>query len=700
MEQIALIVERLNQPPFNKNYATLTEIDTKSSIELLDLITEIVIAIDKDQELSLKESTEVRVGSILQFLVLMKFSIPNDQIEDFQAQLLNGDKEILLSILAWLLQRFDHLLKRSYLAKYLLPVDIPADFMSDQLVQEFSQRLKDLQTDFKEVHKSVEQIRSSGSKPAEIKAEIAQLEQEKIQLQNKISRMKKDFRGDEASFQEMLTVTSTLRKEQEEELRIYDRLRMYRQQLDEIDLRLSDATKRLNDMRNSGMQTLSAEQLLSKLQSDVKELNDKRDNYETLLQDRQQHLDKLQNWEGNDRMTTEEDVRIKRDQLHDIEDQISSVQERLDQAIDRNDKLLVFRQASILARKKLTEREDEIEKLLDEKRKLKKLINDKENEINSSNNKSNNKISKNELQKYGAVVREKVEKYKRMREELSNLRNELVNLQRTEQILKNKSTNLEEFMDELEQKRGIQGYRDTQRALVEMTEKAAEVDQMKSATLDQISQMVEQISREFKAKQSQLTPIMTELKACRQEYMDLESTYLERKNNYDKVAVGLELDKQTLEKECDLAQEDCLREETRYHTLTSLISIAKIKYERAEQEKKWQNGEGSLMRDFSSLRDLYSHKVNQQEQLTKQLRKRQKDLKENSGAMSNQKTNFKSLNALLDAKLRSIGLDPANRGTSLGYGDIRVGQTNRTNSSSNAVLSYGDYDGANVMSFE
>mmetsp|Transcript_8372 Transcript_8372/g.7499 ORF Transcript_8372/g.7499 Transcript_8372/m.7499 type:complete len:288 (+) Transcript_8372:962-1825(+) len=287
-----------------------------------------------------------------------------------------------------------------------------------------------------------------------------------------------------------------------------------------------------------------------------------------------------------------------------------------------------------------------------------------------------------------------------MREELSNLRNELVNLQRTEQILKNKSTNLEEFMDELEQKRGIQGYRDTQRALVEMTEKAAEVDQMKSATLDQISQMVEQISREFKAKQSQLTPIMTELKACRQEYMDLESTYLERKNNYDKVAVGLELDKQTLEKECDLAQEDCLREETRYHTLTSLISIAKIKYERAEQEKKWQNGEGSLMRDFSSLRDLYSHKVNQQEQLTKQLRKRQKDLKENSGAMSNQKTNFKSLNALLDAKLRSIGLDPANRGTSLGYGDIRVGQTNRTNSSSNAVLSYGDYDGANVMSFE
>ena len=36
--------------------------------------------------------------------------------------------------------------------------------------------------------------------------------------------------------------------------------------------------------------------------------------------------------------------------------------------------------------------------------------------------------------------------------------------------------------------------------------------------------------------------------------MDVESEYLERKNIYDKVAVGLEMDKQALEKECDTFQ--------------------------------------------------------------------------------------------------------------------------------------------------
>jgi hypothetical protein len=36
--------------------------------------------------------------------------------------------------------------------------------------------------------------------------------------------------------------------------------------------------------------------------------------------------------------------------------------------------------------------------------------------------------------------------------------------------------------------------------------------------------------------------------------MDVESEYLEKKSSYDKVAVGLEMDKQSLEKECDTFQ--------------------------------------------------------------------------------------------------------------------------------------------------
>ena len=45
-----------------------------------------------------------------------------------------------------------------------------------------------------------------------------------------------------------------------------------------------------------------------------------------------------------------------------------------------------------------------------------------------------------------------------------------------------------------------------------MTEKAAEIDATKGQTLDEISRMVEQINREFKAKKAELEPLMRQLK--------------------------------------------------------------------------------------------------------------------------------------------------------------------------------------------
>jgi hypothetical protein len=49
MERIAFIVDALNSPPFSKGYGTLTELDSKSAYELLDLTAEIIVSIDPDQ---------------------------------------------------------------------------------------------------------------------------------------------------------------------------------------------------------------------------------------------------------------------------------------------------------------------------------------------------------------------------------------------------------------------------------------------------------------------------------------------------------------------------------------------------------------------------------------------------------------------------------------------------------------------------
>lgn len=57
-----------------------------------------------------------------------------------------------------------------------------------------------------------------------------------------------------------------------------------------------------------------------------------------------------------------------------------------------------------------------------------------------------------------------------------------------------------------------QGYRTTQKTIIDITERTAEMDQLKGSTLEDISSMVDQINREFKNKEAQLQPLMAELK--------------------------------------------------------------------------------------------------------------------------------------------------------------------------------------------
>jgi len=205
-DRIAFIVERLNMSPFHKGFGTMSEFDGKSSLELLEILCEVVSAADPDMENIHRDPTEERVKRIIQFLMVMKFNVTDDQMDDFHMLLMNGDKDILHTVLHWCLQRFDHLQKRAYLAKYLMPIEVPPEFQGEPLILDLLSRLKDMQADFKEVHKAVDQVRSTGARPTELKAEIAQLENERIQLQNKISRMKRDSHGDEQYFQEMLKV--------------------------------------------------------------------------------------------------------------------------------------------------------------------------------------------------------------------------------------------------------------------------------------------------------------------------------------------------------------------------------------------------------------------------------------------------------------------------------------------------------------
>lgn len=174
----------------------------------------------------------------------------------------------------------------------------------------------------------------------------------------------------------------------------------------------------------------------------------------------------------------------------------------------------------------------------------------------------------------------------------------------------------------------------------------------KGKTLEEISKIVTDINFALKQRKEKLAPQIKELRSVRSKYQELEREYLDKKAVYDNTAAGLESERVNLEQECDEYQEECLRVESRYHYLNCLNGIADVHIKRVEEELEFSKGKGRLLRDFKCYKDLYQSKIQQQELLSKELRRRQKMLRESASQHSEQRQMFVDLRNFLDIKHR------------------------------------------------
>lgn len=148
-------------------------------------------------------------------------------------------------MLWWLLSRLPDLQRKAYTAKFLVPLQIPDEFMHDDDMRATMQIYKDLQAEFRAVHQNTENLRNESMNPSELKKEITQLEQEKEQLLTKINLFKN--RGDSEDFQALLDATSKLRKEQEQDARLNEKERELTQMIEMQEHSLLSVRQRLMD---------------------------------------------------------------------------------------------------------------------------------------------------------------------------------------------------------------------------------------------------------------------------------------------------------------------------------------------------------------------------------------------------------------------------------------------------------------------
>jgi len=60
----------------------------------------------------------------------------------------HGEKKTIQHLLHWLITKMDELKRRSYTAKFLVPLEIPDEFLGDEEMRDTFQMYKDLQAEF------------------------------------------------------------------------------------------------------------------------------------------------------------------------------------------------------------------------------------------------------------------------------------------------------------------------------------------------------------------------------------------------------------------------------------------------------------------------------------------------------------------------------------------------------------------------
>ncbi|XP_072921718.1 intraflagellar transport protein 81 homolog [Hemitrygon akajei] len=647
-EQIKFIVEQLNKEPFKKNFNLIT-FDSLEPLQLLQVLNEVLAEIDPKHNIDIREEAPDQTAKrMFSLLGILKYKPPGNlsDINAFRPGLVTGSKPIIHPILHWLLQRTSELKKRAYLARFLVKVEIPADFLQDDVVADTYRQYEELVEGFKTLHKECEQLKNSGFSTAEIRRDINAMEEEKDQLIKRVERLKK--RVDTVSnHQRMLEMARQLRVEKEREESLMQQKQEQKNQLFHAEQRLQRAQQQLKDLRQASADA-KPESLMKRLDEEIKfntyMVSDK---LPKELESKKKTVNFLQKVALEPAMGQSD--------LNDLEAKIKEVNTQINQLIEKrmmrndpmDDKLFLFRQqASIISRKKEAKAE-ELQECREELLSMEKELAQKTSQARDFD--GTEVLKGDEFKRYVSKLRSKSTVYKKKRQELAELRAEYGVLQRTEEILKQRHEAMQQQLQAIEAKHGITGFSDTQEELERVSALKSELDEVKGRTLDEMSEMIKKLNNSIAEKKSALAPVIKELRPLRQKCQELTQEYEEKKALYDSCAAGLESNRSKLEQEVQGLREECAQEETRYHYTNCLRRITERQIQRAADEMKLYVSADPQERR-KAMREQYNRNILEQENLGKKLREKQKAVRESHGPNMKQVKMWRDFEQLMESK--------------------------------------------------
>lgn len=648
-QQLRFIVDSLNKPPYGRRF-NLVSFDSLDSLSLLQVLNDVLAEISPEHSIDLREEppeqTAVRMFSLLRVLKYKPKADQGGGLNAFRQGLLQGEKSTVYPLLHWLLERTPELKKRAYLARFLVKIEVPAEHLQDDAVVEVNQTYEELVEQFKELHRTVEQQRASPFSVAEVRKDIASMEEEREQLAKRIERLKHKA-ASVPNHSDMLEAAKRLRRERDREGELGEQRLEQKNQLLHARQKVQRLQQQLRELRSSSV-GLTPEALISQL-TEERRLKGilARESLPKKVEAKRKECIELERV-LSEPVVSDQDLDTIRAQIDEVNSEVARLMEKHMPGNDPvQDKLALFRQqASIIARKKESAAEN-YKASLDELAAAESELQAKREQLKEFD--GGEVLREDEFKRYVARLRTMSTTYKKKKAALSTLKAEYGVLARTEEILKSRDENAQELVAILEQKQGVQGYRQAQETLEQVSAAKSELDETKGRVLEEMSERVQQLHAAIATKKASLAPLIKEIRPLRQKHQELLATHTEKKLAYDTVAVGMESQRAHTEQEVRAYWEETTAEESRYHYLQCMLKSVEIQQQRVAQEmKSYVSGDPAEKR--KSLRDQFTRKIQEQEALGKALREKQQAVRGGHEDAMRQVRMWKDLRQLFQVK--------------------------------------------------
>ena len=643
------IVAVLKNPPFNQTL-TLLSFEEKKEYELLELIVNALSLIEKSVKFD-NDNTAANLKEVFNFLRIVNFQYSSEA--QLQEDLAKGDKRLLVQILHFILTKLDELKKKYYQNKYMAPIKVSDEYVGDDEIAELIANYKDLQAEFQTTYSMLEEKRANAPQIKELKEDIQKNQSDKLQLTSSIARFKKEY-ANKQDFQELLEMTSKLRKEQEQDSNLEKKLAKQQYDIKEIEERLLVAQQRLIDNKKNLTDNVSALQLLEDARN---QRNANRDTYENLSKseyiDKKNRLKTLEEILRMPEVTYDDLSNLKQTRLNLLND-IDKLENKLKNSPIKSSELQIYKQNALQA----TSAKETSSRLYDKFEKEKNLLEIKFNELNKKfeSTKGYKFVRKDDLLQQAENLKKKKELYQKYQKNIDQIKGEGLILDRTINLLKDKTLEGEEILKRFEEKNG-KILNQAKRELEQLATRKQEIDETKALTLEEYSKLIEQIKAKLndQNKKNILAPLTEEREKLKKEYNQIQPTYEKKKETFQKATADLQKVYDGVKEEYN-KNEKVFREcQDKYHQLNLTMKLNEEMLKRCETEAQFMSKpDKRLNENFKTYQEYYKEIINQEGALIKDLREKQQKTKELYEDNDRQVKLYNNLRKILTVKLESV----------------------------------------------